>query len=597
MRAVSSIVTLLLAALPAVSQTTPSQLVFGTGAAPPPTSASTRVVGTTGQQTLYYWVVARYPSGYSSPVGPASAFQTVGAANLSVTNYVAVSWSAMPQATGYDVLRSTTPTFPAPAGCTACAVVLNTPGAAVNDTGAALSAWPAAGTSPAVPSQAVLNLDNTSAAQPFVNVSLLSQKFSQVYKMVLVSGTPTAGNCAQWGSYGLLTDAGAACGTGSGGSSVAAGTGILISTAGSPPTSTVSADSATVEFLSTAQAGTPLYCASASGSATTYTCALNPMLTAYTAGMTLAWKVDTSCTGSTTTTLNIDSLGAKSIKQADGTTDPASGDCPANRQLALRYDGTVFRILGGGAGGGGTAGPGLLDTSGTWSFNPLDPSIIYLVEEFNSGAANTYTNSSGIINFNMQPVVGSGTFTGFAPGSDITAVGGVNLNTAATANSANAISAIVNAQNGNPNPWHVMNSGTWKATYRFKLSQVGNQTFMVGWDNAGAAAPGTASSLYVEGTSASSDTNFFFKNCNSTTCSTRVDSGVAIDTNWHVLTTGRDGTNMYICLDACASPTTISTNVPASVMAPKFYIKTDNSTAMTLTADYFRYLQWGITSY
>jgi len=340
--------TLSVLALPA--QTTPSQLVFGTGAAPSPTSASTRVVGATGQQTLYYWVVARYPSGYSSPVGPASAFQTVGAANLSASNYVVVSWSAMPQATGYDVLRSTTPTFPAPAGCTACAVVLNTSGAAVNDTGAALSDWPAAGTSPAVPAQAVLNLDNISAAQPFVNVSLLSQKFSQVYKMVLVAGTPTAGNCAQWGSYGLLTDAGASCGTGSG-STVAAGTGILVSTAGSPPTSTVSADSATVQFLSNAQAGTPLYCASASGSATTYTCALNPTLTAYTAGMTVAWKVDTSCTGSTATTLNIDSLGAKSIKEADGSTDPVSGDCPANRQVTLRYDGTLFRIVGGGATG------------------------------------------------------------------------------------------------------------------------------------------------------------------------------------------------------------------------------------------------------
>lgn len=277
---------------------------------------------------------------------------------------------------------------------------------------------------------------------------------------------------------------------------------------------------------------------------------------------------------------------------------PANGavacDSGASNVVKVYSNGSWVTV---GSGSSATAGSGLLNSSGTWSFNPLDPSIIYLVEEFNSGAANTYTNSSGIISFNMQPVVGSGTFTGFAPGSDITAIGGVNLNTAATSNSANEISAIINAQNGSPNPWHVMNSGTWKATYRFKLSQVGNQTFMVGWDNAGVAAPGTTSSLYVEGTSASSDTNFFFKNCNSTTCSTRVDSGVAIDTNWHVLTTGRDGTNMYICLDACASPTTISTNVPASVMAPKFYIKTDNSTAMTLTADYFRYLQTGITPY
>lgn len=127
----------------------------------------------------------------------------------------------------------------------------------------------------------------------------------------------------------------------SGSGTVTAGTGILV--AGSQ----VSIDTAVTQKLSVGQSGSPLYCVSASGSATTYTCALNPTLTAYTAGMTLAWKVDTSCTGGTATTINVDALGAKSIKQADGTTDPASGDCPANRQLALRYDGTVFRILGG----------------------------------------------------------------------------------------------------------------------------------------------------------------------------------------------------------------------------------------------------------
>lgn len=109
--------------------------------------------------------------------------------------------------------------------------------------------------------------------------------------------------------------------------------------------------------ISKIQSGQYLYCSDSSSSGTTLTCTISG-LTAYTAGMEVRFvKSSTACTGGTATTLNISSLGVKAIKQADGTTDPASGDCPASRQLILRYDGTLFRILGGGAissGGGST---------------------------------------------------------------------------------------------------------------------------------------------------------------------------------------------------------------------------------------------------
>ena len=113
----------------------------------------------------------------------------------------------------------------------------------------------------------------------------------------------------------------------------------------------------TVQTKAATQSGAVQYCAPSSASATTYTCTLTPTLTAYTAGMNVSLKIDTACTGSTATTLNIDTLGAKNIYLADGSSNPASGDCLANRQLALRYDGTAFRIIGGGAVSAGTTPP------------------------------------------------------------------------------------------------------------------------------------------------------------------------------------------------------------------------------------------------
>lgn len=111
---------------------------------PPVPGMGARMVGFSGQgPTLHYWVVARYAAGASVPLGPASVPNTPGAANLSASRYVEITWMAVEGATGYDVIRSTSAVYPAP--CTACAVVLNTTSLSAADTGTALSAYPPSG--------------------------------------------------------------------------------------------------------------------------------------------------------------------------------------------------------------------------------------------------------------------------------------------------------------------------------------------------------------------------------------------------------------------------------------------------------------------
>lgn len=181
-----------------------------TGPAPDPVQAGGHAVGLRGGATLYYWVIARYPIGASAPT-PVMVPNTVGPVDLSVANYVNLTWNAMPGATGYDVLRSSTSTYPAP--CAACAVVINTALTAVQDTGAALTSYPPVGVVSAPVTRADITLDNQTDTKPFLRVSIGSES----KRLPTAPPTPpTSGNCVQWGANGNQTDAGAPCGTGAG---------------------------------------------------------------------------------------------------------------------------------------------------------------------------------------------------------------------------------------------------------------------------------------------------------------------------------------------------------------------------------------------
>jgi len=181
-------------------------------------------------------------------------------------------------------------------------------------------------------------------------------------------------------AYGLATDGSQQLF----GSGACAGTGIQIVTAGACGTTrtlgatdssmtvtngdgqagapTVAVNTSVIASRANIQAGTTLTVTETSLSGSTYTGTMNPTLTAYTTGMRVNWIVGTAITGGATT-WNIDTLGAKSVKLVDGTTNPSA--IAAGTPITLAYDGTLFRIEEGVASSGitqltgdGTAGPG-----------------------------------------------------------------------------------------------------------------------------------------------------------------------------------------------------------------------------------------------
>lgn len=74
----------------------------------------------------------------------------------------------------------------------------------------------------------------------------------------------------------------------------------------------------------------------------TYAGTMTPALSAYAAGNTFSFLVPN--TNTTSCTLNIDGLGAKSITR-DGTTALVAGDLVANSEVVVVYDGTQFQVL------------------------------------------------------------------------------------------------------------------------------------------------------------------------------------------------------------------------------------------------------------
>lgn len=129
----------------------------------PPVSPPTLNIAISGapgpsSSTVFYWLVAEFPIGNSSPSGPFQAFNVP--TTLSGGNFEILNWPPVAGATGYDVLKTTTPV--PPTGACACAVVINTASTTVNDQSNSTSAY-TLNTFPLTSAQIVLDNEGSGA--------------------------------------------------------------------------------------------------------------------------------------------------------------------------------------------------------------------------------------------------------------------------------------------------------------------------------------------------------------------------------------------------------------------------------------------------
>jgi len=330
-------------------------LVIGTNPPPPVNSVSATAIGVTGGVTYFYWVVANYPIGSVAPTSSARVDNSNG--TLTGGNFNRISWNLQGGATNYTIVRTTTNTFP---GTCASCLVTTSATAPISDNGGALTSFTFSGVNPA---QATIFIDNSSSSLPRLKVNFLNNR---IIGWGQDRGTTDPSVCLTGELfYNTTSDAMKECnnagswvviGTGGGG-----GNTVTCATNGGVTCTTLvnnvdlAADPAIVAFKSAAaggqQSGTSaLNCISSSASGTTYTAACATTLSAYVTHQQLNWTCDTTSTGAAT--INIDTLGAKPLKQSDGSAIAASTlVCP--NQYPIWYDGTNFRVMTVGNGGGG----------------------------------------------------------------------------------------------------------------------------------------------------------------------------------------------------------------------------------------------------
>jgi hypothetical protein len=202
-------------------------------------------------------------------------------------------------------------------------------------------------------------------------------------------------------------------------------------------------DTAVVETLPGEQTGSSLLCSPASGTPTAYNCSMTPTATAYTLGMVLHWIPDQSGTGGVTT-LNVDTLGATAVKQADGATDPTATDIVAGGMREVWYDGVSFRFLetGSGSGGGSGAVASVFGRTGPVAAATGDYTAAQVTNAVSS--TQTYNNPSWITGLAWSKITGApatGVFTVFGRAGTVVAGSGdytaAQVTNAAATNSSN----------------------------------------------------------------------------------------------------------------------------------------------------------------
>jgi hypothetical protein len=141
-----------------------------------------------GTTTVYYWVIAHYPSGVSGLSNLATFPNTPGV--LSNGDHIAINWTPPPGSVSFDVLRNLTGT--SPTGACNCAVAIAQSKPNFNDKGSPLLNYTVA--TPGSTSFGSINTDATTGAITLDQARMLDSVLSHAPTGAVNDVTDTAAN-------------------------------------------------------------------------------------------------------------------------------------------------------------------------------------------------------------------------------------------------------------------------------------------------------------------------------------------------------------------------------------------------------------------
>lgn len=511
---------------------------------PPPqvTSLTGTVVGEPGQETFYYWVVARYPGGNSAPYGPVTVRNARPVAQMSTLRYITLTWTAQDLATGYDVLRSTSSTTPT--GACGCVIYENTSSTTVNDTGITASAY---------------TVTNGSSVYGAIYIDSLNEAPPKLKQNV----------------NGTISDVGAGSGTGF----------TYVPTRTSDTVLTLPAIDA-----NTFAVGGSYACAAVSeGETVTVSSGTGTLWIAV--GSDCAVKVrhnvTASCSAGCTAVSSSSGFDATDIPLYEWTVTSGVLDATGTSRLAT-YSGTAITA---GTGVSLATSSGVTTISASSTYPPMPAATeLYAYDDFWPAAsdcgANTYIGKLGW----RSTSAGSG---GDSPVCTTTTAGRPGILMQRTGGTSNNDAQL------HLSTFRIDPSETFTVRYVFKLTTSTNVTARVGLITS--VSSSTTNFLTIEKENA--DTNWFASSAdNSAERGSRQDLGVAASTDWVAVQIRRVdastiGYKIASTLSALTSATeyTLTGSMPTTGLTPFVWIQTHTAALRSIEVDFFDARITGLT--
>jgi hypothetical protein len=326
-----------------------------------------------------------------------------------------------------------------------------------------------------------------------------------------------------------------------------------------------SVDTATIPTKANLQSATnPTICTSASGSGTAYTATCALTLAAYATKQTLFWWADMDNVGADPT-LNIDTLGPKTIKNHAGTALSAT-QIKASTLYRIWYDGTYIRVVEAGLAGGST-------------FDPLAVSPVYFFDEFYASKVSSHNPAGQLMweeSYTTNPPAMS-TVRGTANHYGI-----YRITTGAVDNDDGAILLGGWASERAMAAADLTGASGWEVKAILALGSTANIRARFGFDNFSTSTSG----IYLEYDTDAADTKWMCVT-NLAGSATRTDTTAAASTGWATLRIWSDVAGTIKCSVNGTATAGQATNLPTAALTPGFIVTTRTTAAKVLDIDAF----------